>query len=328
MRLLFFFATFSLASFAMEFKYTLKNYPVQPSGCHETAAEIGTRFQQATGIATLTSRCLDDSADGYRIEVTYEAEQPAALVSTYTPRGGITPLGRYATKATCEAALAEETKLFEEETTLKALLAYCAIDGVDSEKVKWFPRIDAFGQAKRAPQMGYYHYFAIPKGMDGKQIREKIFAGLTQRGLRPIAVVFRSRLAYGEAAVHYYGSRGEKFAMVEPTRTPTIEICLAQNQELQNAFVGAANPPLVSYCGNALVGGSELDVLFLEPLQIDLRPSAERFKTFAECEAQRPALITYYKEKLKRPVRLGLCTAPTADAASRGHRVVMFEDKP
>ena len=327
MRTILFLATFSLASFAAEQAYKIKKYPAQANGCHETAADLGARFQQATGIAPIRSRCLDEGAKGYQIEITYESEKALPLVSTYGPRGGITPLGRYASREACENAADNELKMFVEETELKPVVSFCTIDGVDSEKVIWFPRIDAFGQAKRTPQMGYYHYFAIPKGMTGTQIRDSIFAGLTAKGLRPVAVVFRSRMVYGEAAIHYYGPTREKFLMLEPTRTDTVEQCLGQHQELQAAFVGTANPPLVSYCGNPVIGSSEMNVLFVGPLTFVLRASAESFKSMAECEAQRPALIAYYKDKLKLPIRLGLCSRPTADAESKGYRVSLFEDK-
>ncbi len=316
-------AFFTLPAIAGNFSYLIKNHPAQPKGCHETAADIGARFQQATSIVPTRSRCMEETELGYRIEISYTAEKPVELVSTSKAWGSITGIGRYATIANCQAAMDQEAKIFVEETGLKVALNFCARDGLSGGKNVWYPRIDGFGTAKRTPQMSTYHFFGVPKGIDGPTIRERIFAGLRARGIRPVALVFRSHMAYGDAAVHYYGEDRINLELIEATKVATLEQCEAQNLELAAAYVGHANPPLVHYCGLPLIGNEfELNVLFTGKYP-EVRSSSEKFKTFADCEAERSTLVTFYKQTLKLPILLGLCSRGKLE---RQFSIALFEE--
>lgn len=311
-------------AYAGEFIYQVRNYPTQPAGCHETATKLGQDFEKATGIKATKSRCLDETKDGYLLEVAYRADKPLTLVSTSQVYGGTGSIGRYPTREKCEASTVDEGQIFRDETGLTPAFSVCVRDGISDEKWAWYPRIDAFGNATKRPQMAGYPFFGVPQGMTGVELRDKIFAAMKAKGIRPVGLIFRSHLVYGEATVHYYSADRLKFKLLEFTRNASVAHCQAQNAEVDALFANDHNGPLVHYCGKPVMGAaSELNVLFVGDLNVDIRPSAERYKTQPECEAARPGLITYYQQTLKLPVRGGFCGM---DPFENDYRVTLIED--
>ncbi len=312
-------------AFGGEFSYTIRNFGATVYGCHGTAANLAETFETATGIKPVKSRCLSEKADGYTIEITYVADKSLPVVSTSQATGGLSPLGRYASRQACDAAIAEEVDIFKAETRLTPAIVGCSRDGISSEKWAWYPRIDAFGDSLKRPQKAGYQFFSVPQGMDGKTLRDKIFASLKARDIRPVALIFRSQMAYGEAALHFYAADRLKLQMFELTRNASLAACQAQDAELDSLFTGDPNPPLVHYCGKPVMGAaSELNALFIGDPTVEFRPSTERFKTVGECEAARPTLIQYYQQTLKLPVRGGFCGF---DPFARDYRVTLVEDR-
>ncbi len=114
------------------------------------------------------------------------------------------------------------------------------------------------------------------------------------------------------------------FTLIEFTRNASLAACQAQDAQVDSLFAGDDNAPLVHYCGKPVMGAaSELNVLFVGDLNVDVRPSKERYKSEGECEAARPGLITYYQQTLKLPVRGGFCGM---DPIERDYRVTLIED--
>ncbi len=303
-----FFCLVSTAVLAGEFRYEIKGYPKQTNGCHATAANLGVGFEQATGISPTSSQCLVDTAEGYTIEINYAANEKLPLVSTSKTYSSIAFLGRYPSQAMCETALSTEKDIFTSETGLKVALAFCTVDGITGDKFLWYPRIDGFGATKKGFFSSGYQFFSVPNGMTGIVLRDKVIAGLADRGVHAVGMVFRSKMVYGEAAVYYYSTNRFTFSMNEYTKVNSLADCLAQDAEVDALFAGTSNPPLAHYCGKPMIGKTELNVLFAGEPGLRNRPSMERFASFEDCQSQRASLVDYYKVQLKLGVRGGLCS--------------------
>ena len=311
---------------AAEFHYRLDKFPKSAMGCHAAASEAASLFSLNTKVVVLTAACLQENSDGYLLDIAYEAPAKLRSVSTDSYNSGVDDKGRYTTKETCVAALPEEVRVFQAETNLTPVFAYCVkMEYSEGDSFPWYPKIEGFGDTIRPFRSSGFSLFSLPYQLDGKKYREAVFATLAKKGVRSVSMVFRSHGPYGTATAYYYSESRIGCELSEMTEVDKVDECLAQVTEVESLLATTSNRPAISYCGKSVIGGhSELNVLFAGDSPVSFRPSTEHFKTYPECQAERLGLVTLYQIKYKLPVRGGLCSR---DKDAGGFTVMLLEDR-
>ena len=103
--------------------YRVESYPKGDITCQAAADRVGDRVVEATGVAVYQRRCEREGKNGYDLLITYVAEAPLTVVSTFQAQETLEQ-GLFATREACEAVLSEETERFRRETELPPVVAY------------------------------------------------------------------------------------------------------------------------------------------------------------------------------------------------------------
>ena len=295
------------AAYAGTLTYKLPGFPKIQSDCGALASELGDKFKAATNLEVDIALCTGESADGFNIEITYLAEAPLAVVSSWPRFHSIYSLGRFKTRQDCEARLASDEVEFQRNTLLTPVFSFCS--KYDSSDKGWSPRIDAFGKPDKNYFVSGFHIYALPKEPASLKLREKLAADLSRKNAFFVDLSVRSSMAYGEVVVHYYANDRLAFEMTDTLRTATEAECASQLSEVEQGFSTSKNPPAVLFCGRPTLGGRwELDMLFIGSVPLRNLESLEVFKDFAACRSALPQLKAKYAANLKKEIPAIACT--------------------
>lgn len=308
----------ALSSQAKVFFYHLEGFPKSAPGCHETAAEVGKKVSAVIKMP-VNSRCISEGKDGYTIDASYEAETAFPLATTSNANLAVQPSGQYEQREECETELPGLVTIFQNETGLEALFNYCERVS-NSEKLAWMAHIDAFGEAKRWPNLGGYFLFSSPLKYTSASYYDELTQALTKDGVTVTHVRSHPLGGMSSVTVHYYYEKRFLFNVREFSQSRDEKECFAELPVAKEVLSRFTNPPLLTYCGRTFTGNKELTSVFKGEPDVTASQSPESFKSFNECVAKRDALIAYYQNQLKRKVEGGICTG-----AKEEYHVTLFE---
>ena len=122
------FSTLSLSSMASaspsSFHLSIAHYPFQVGVCDQAATQLAARLTQVTGATVTEARCESASMQGADISITYVADGPLHIVSTFDSEQW-NPQGAYETAADCQADRTAQWQLFKSATGIDPIAAYC-----------------------------------------------------------------------------------------------------------------------------------------------------------------------------------------------------------
>lgn len=290
-----------------DFKYRLPGFPKLKADCNLLAGELADKLKAAVKVDVDVALCTKETTDGYDIEIRYRAEAPLPRLSTWPLTVGYLH-GRYTKKEDCQAKLPGDIEIFQTQTGVPAIFAYCRKEGVTDDR-DWGIQIEGFGEAKRDYRMGAFQIFALPKDPAAIKMRDRIQTDLDGKMSKFVDIRVASHGPYADIIVHYYADAQRKFEMYDSLRMQREEECQAQVTEFNTAFVASPIPPAFSYCARTTVGGGwEIDSLFIGGLPYRYVGSQELFKGYADCRAALPGLKTKYATALKKDIKALFCT--------------------
>lgn len=297
----------ALASDTKWHTYSLFRFPKGKLSCAETARDIGSKFEKATGQAIFRASCEKETSLGYDLQVTYGSLTPVPLVTTANEQGGLGYLGLYGTMGECQSAIPREEKSFSDNTGLVPFVSYCYKES-DLSKTPFTIRVDGFGAAKLLP-----HRFEGTVYVDSIQNTEAVLNGALafakNAGIKvhqavlahdgSLKVVIRYYLSPADVAFHSHYFRLDQVTRYSSlgTRKP-LEVCEAQMKEANSGFSSNYTTPGIWFCGwDGMLFDAKLYLLRVRPqegVKTDTIP--DRFASFAECDAERAHAKSWYEK--------------------------------
>lgn len=294
-----------LTASAATFTHRFEKVPHASLNCHEVASGLMQLFKTQTGNATGFVACVKDDGKFSDYELTYSAEERLPFATTDVATVYLT--GLYSESKACEEALERATRQFENNTKLKAFLAYCEAD-FNSMNPRWSPLIFAFGVAEKRYWISGYNYFATPYKFDPTAFSAQVKVALEKNGAEFAGGVAAPSFGYGEMAIHYYGKSKVPFELLELSRSPKIEQCLENLDRLNAALNQHLVERVTTYCGQtSLGGGFELTTLFAGRVSASKRVSVESYEKLELCEMDRERLLEVYKKSGDSKIIEGFC---------------------
>jgi hypothetical protein len=304
--------------------YWLRSYPSQAPACHQVARQLGERLAATYGVTVSRATCNAPSdGAGVDVKIEYQAEEPLALVSTQPGLSVRIEAGWFATAEECDAALPGEAAHFAATTGLSPFATYCYADGL-ARDYPWVPRIDAFGTTAMPPRYDGTLLFGSPVGHTRSTFEATIFDALVARDIDVRRVTVANVSGYATVTAIYYATARLPLETGEFGAVGTSEQCAAQLDVLRAIYAEDTTPALALFCANAMLGGSELQGIFLGDLGFSTSVSIETFESYAGCEADRERLIGMY-QGMGRDIAGGVCTYPTDPTGPRAWAVTLFE---
>lgn len=288
-------------------QYSLNRYPISNVSCVQTAKDIGSKFEKATGQAVFRATCEKETKEGYDILLTYAAVAPVALVSTQNEAGGYGYLGVYSSLQDCQAGLTKEVGTFTKNTALTPFVSYCYKESGLSG-TPYFARIDAFGDSLLHPYRFEDNVFASSIA-DREKVLQSVLAAAKSANIQ----VHQATLANDgltKLVIRYYFSPKEiafhtnLFRLDSParysaagTRDP-LAVCASQLKDGEEGFSKVFGTAGIWFCtwDNTLFQ-ARLYLLRVQPQEgatTDTLP--DRFANFAECDAERAHAKAWYEK--------------------------------
>lgn len=324
MRLFIIFWTGTTLSLAADFQYNLLRFPKGSGNCHTAAADLVAVFEAGTQTHSVQVRASKDWGQACDISFFYEAAAPLRVVSTQDFVFA-RPRGRYKSIGDCNASLQEEATLFEAETKLKPVFAYCSIEELAGPERPWSEQITAFGYAEKTPHTSEFALFDRPVAKHWDAIRGEIQAAFATLGVAVRYIGANSSGVYYDISVDYYSKTRIPLNLTEYTRHRYDTQCLSQLESLKQDLGNQGRAPVSAFCGKSPLGEAELNLLYFDPPPVKARPALETFRSFEGCMGAKPQLLADYLS-YHWNVLTGVCEDNRSpDMATGGYRVLIFE---
>ncbi len=287
------------------FDYEIASYPAEGGTCPAAAARLGADFTRITGVKAEAS-CKDVNERGYVITVRYQAAEALTLVSTARAGSGAYGYADYRSKADCQAALPAEKDRFQRNTGLAPVVSYCLREEYAPEDA-WAMRIDAFGDAARAPYLDGVFLFGRILDLSEARFLDAVRGGLSGLGADVSSVRITPSLGYSQLAVLYYAKERQRMELGQAAKVMTRGQC-AEQLGLARAALGTASSALLSYCASTIaLTPYEVDVLSAGPAAPAAGNAYERYDSYEACMKDRPRMEDYYRGQLGGRVLGALC---------------------
>lgn len=334
---LFILVGFSQGSFAENlFQYHFDGYPKIHSDCKVAARELANEFAQAVGVTITGSKCRRDNIRSYDLDVFYSA--PTEPLINSSGRWGV-----YRSLQSCKEALGQEKEFIEKNEGLSSFMSYCAEDGESgkmlSQQTRYTPVILTLGKPLTVVRTLAVILYDGAYLSSQKELQE-IFEKSNQEGL-PLLNLLVDELDYNSQLwmrfafppeeskknleKSYHVKTGlEGFFSTEfdtgpdPMHGKSKEQCEIQKSFAEKTFNPYFSKPVVWFCmWDKMLERSHLYHLRINPDETnfvritpgkDGAPFANEYETREECEADRPTVMNYYREKFGHEVAGGLCS--------------------
>lgn len=225
------------------------------------------------------------------MEIKYEAEKEPRIHSTYSRLSLIYDFSDYATEAECNAALPEWVSMFERNTELEPLVAYCLNEHSSAGfKLSWAVRIDAIGNAVKRPVARGMLIHGAPVHYPGDSFVQAVKEKLEPAGVEFAHARFNYRAAeYQLDLVYYTGGPSLDSSRIAEHRT--VAECEA---ELASLHGEVSESPSFAFCTKNYLHGSDLMGIFSAGSP-EVVLSAERMKTYQECVSKKAEILQLYQ---------------------------------
>lgn len=303
--------------------YEVPHYPRGTSDCDTLARGVADRLHAAGGVTIVRAAGAAEGAALCGLSVTYVSPEPLPLVST-SPRSEALEMQdrwHYASLNDCASDVPVQAPLFEEQTKLKPLVAYCYATTLFEQGAIYVMKVEALGHPAKRPAS-----FTLPKAYEEQErMDEEVAAAIRARGgvLARLAAS-PSPLSPREVdTIHYYTDHWLGLQSLAPTeaspafpdtqlRFRTDEECAAQLGEAERVAKALGATPVSHACvGRRHHAGKYSQLEFL--IATSVYPVKARFPKDSEyaslesCLADRDRTIEIYRKELHLDVRGALC---------------------
>jgi hypothetical protein len=319
-------------------EYRVGTIPWGESGsgdCAAMAADLGRRFESATGLHVVSTSCPESDRDGYTASISYLSDFPvedgqAVNVAslTYSYYGGGEPaegvfaperdtsgdlLGMYATFADCAGALADQVSLYRQATGIEPVAVYCTA----TVSTGFALHIDGFGTPLVRPR----HLAATVAGVADGALVAQIVALLQGKGVTVAATGYSD----SEISIIFYSndpnylevvSATSRVEMDDAAKLPELGQCQEQLAAGRAAFGKLDSAPVSAAClSNGIDTAFFPNFVFRHPIQGGIPARAwdygrgPTYATYADCMANRDTVASEFAAATGQPVGGVLCTA-------------------
>lgn len=313
--------------FAADFVYKLKGYPVNTADCSAKAQELGGRFAAMTGLNVYASSCGEEYSNRY-IYIRYSADAAIVPVSTSNPTYSLADLkGTYKTAAECQAALANEAKIFTEETGYDVFTSYCYSETYN-RVAPWVAHVDGLG--KTAPRKLVFSDKAMVLGRivspSSAEMSEIVRAAYERMGARLRSVILDPDSATGDMTVtFYYNSHPDHrhdvrlFSGSHGTY-PSVEACQFEANQADALMGGAEVQLLKNVCADRYTSGvTELMTIHFMRSKMTSFDAGGQWATHQDCHNARNSVV----ERLLNAGRVNLAAVVCSYSDHAWHAVAI-----
>ena len=293
---------------AQSYLYRLRDYPKTANNCHAEAASLAERFTQITG-AQARGECTEMTDTAYDISMIYTSNQEIPLVTTYPEMLLQDRIHIFATEAACKQQLPIEAGYFREKTSLEPFVQFCAMNETYYGKKTWAIRIDAFGDTPKRPFWAESSMLGNVSGMSETAAEQFISESYRRSGI-DARIVYLRQDDKGErqfSMLYYHDKPLDIKIEVLSAHLDNSTQCAAELARVRS--VVPTGSPHALFCtdnpythSNEVLGVLELRSWFRQTY------SVERFKDYADCDANRESTLETYRTTAGRNVLTGLCT--------------------
>lgn len=277
--------------------------------CQDEAEDLGQRLAAEEDVQVLGAVCEhDESTDRTTVGIRYRREAPLNLVSTYTFESTYDPKGLYRSRRECQRNLSADRSTFREQTRLEAFLSFCA---KDRSRGRWYPHIDAFGNARRIPSRSSWKSDQ-PIGWSQEEMFDFVADRLSDRGVFLSHLVWNDSPLRGGATAFYYAPPEQvrmPFSSKVAATLPGIGACKSQADALDHQLSERDDiDSLITFCSSPWRNprNFELNVVYVGRHWLDLKYSSSSYDSLRLCEANRPAITdqlrSVYGDRIKGSV--------------------------
>lgn len=315
----------SISAHAAILTYAIQGNWENQTECFKTATEVAEAFK--SHVTVVSSNC-QRQLTGFQLQVAYAAPTKIETISTITKYiRQHEHMGGYQSKEDCLANLPRELSLFQTSTGLEPFVALCFNETGDPAtygQYDWNLRIEAMGPAPEGAYvpseaaLNTMGYFLSPEA----SVRKEILDALVKKGLRPAMVqAHHSSTVVNLIKIRAYAQHELNLVQTDFAYFVDGTSCLREADRVNHSAYANQGIYLTAFCMSQTavkppmnappeVLNSSLQVVYqAEGLEYNDRPQKlpGEFDTYAQCDAQRPAIIANLEQALGKPVRASFC---------------------
>jgi hypothetical protein len=284
-------------AYAAQFSYRAAHYPVTEEACPAAAEALGERFAEVTGASVTHASCEVTFSRTYDIVIHYGAEAQLPLVSTWYEWAQ--SQGRFAKRDECLAAIPSERQVFEAETGLRTVAAYCYPETslLDQAPHPFVLRLDAFGRPPRRP-------FVLDRGIYGVPMRPvaaiaaDVAASTAAAGLLHPKVLVDYTQSLHRLLLQYYAPRELPLDLEHEVSFATPAACAAGAAEVTRLYESVGVRVLSAFCvRREFSEPSELYTLNYVQAPHQLATFEGTYLNVSQCLADRERVLAIYRDE-------------------------------
>ncbi|MCB0406417.1 MAG: hypothetical protein KDD51_16665, partial [Bdellovibrionales bacterium] len=216
------------------YKYEISHYPKRGS-CHALASALAANVSEHLSTPAI-GRCVDIGKSDFSIEIRYEADKELPIHSTYSSLSLIYDFSDYATETECNDALPGWVTMFERNTELTPLVAYCFNQhSSPGFKLNWAVRIDGIGKAVKRPVVRGMLIHGAPVDYPGESFVNAVKEKLEPAGVEFAHARFNYRAAEYQLDLVYY-TGGPSLDSGRIAEYLNVGDCEAERESLNGMF--------------------------------------------------------------------------------------------
>ena len=318
-------ATFwiSTSGFSAIQTYEIRGSWANEAECLNTANTVFEAFR--AHVSVVSARC-QSSPNGLMLQVAYSADAPIETISTIAKYTRVHEFrGGYRSKEECIAKTPGELTVYKTSTGLEPFVAQCFNETgipVSSYQYNWNLLIEAIGPAP----VGAYLPNELAVNLAGyfltseSDVRKAISDALLARGIRPGMVqAHHANTMANLIKIRAYSPNELDLGQSELAKFVGWAPCLKEADRLNKSAYAREGFYLTTFCMsntrikpsfNEYNVTSSLNVAYLASrLTNKDRPQKlpGGFGSFAQCDAQRPAIVAKLEQSIGKPIRASLC---------------------
>lgn len=315
---LFFTALFLSVSFAANgadiFHYSILRYP--GAECAQTHDEISKKLSQDFNVTLYSVKCAEEGKIGLNLDISYVAEAPLPLVSTYEDDYTIYSQSSNSNRAECEKALPVEKDLFYRNMGIQPFLAYCFLD--PRPRMPEYPyaiRIDGFGTPKARFRISG---FIIDNLLtDFNSLSEQVEASMYLAGDRVATIRYshKSSEILNFFTIRHYTTRSGFLTSKSIGKIKPLAACEAERARLVSVPKKYPNFIHAFFCDRGKYSSDiSFNVGYFDPVspstptkRVTFSTAPDTYKSLLACDLDRSRIDQFYRETLKKEVMFVAC---------------------
>jgi hypothetical protein len=268
--------------------------------CELKANELAQKIATLASVNVKGSLCeYSTTIETKNLLISYEADEPLEIVSTYTFGDTYVDKGTYKTEQECLQNIAQDEKVFTEVTGLTPFVSFCSTSKF-SRVNPWFSYIEAFGNSEIQPRRAHWKS-GTPYGFTKSQFFTEVKNQLETYGVQLEHLNF-ARAVFGvETSLFYYTNIATPklyFGSKNISHVSGLSQCMGKAEMLKNEILTKGTFPLVtSYCTSTYSNPKsfDLELISLGFNYLNVSPTEKVFSSDEECELSRPSIQNKYE---------------------------------